>query len=287
MLNYLNDYLALGFSPSTILGTCELSEQFEIYHGEKGEEVSLFFIKSSKPIEKRSKINIHYFSPKLEVIIERSVKLNGEALVSASTLRIVDITFPPESEIYDGLLRGLVLNPIVVKGAVDNLYFKREDILFGWGLGEGIAKLGKFEPSDYCIIQPLGELAFISLYNRFVMGRLTLDESYVRREKEKILEISSKVYRELGEVVIENENNLAYVEDIGMSQDSIERLKTLKIKTIIVHDKNIFELTKNFTKNPFASPFSVVILGNKIGVDRVVDKALSLGLRVFRSNFSN
>ncbi|TRM74080.1 hypothetical protein DJ523_05745 [Sulfolobus sp. E5] len=280
--------MELGFNPSTLLVTCDLGKQSDIYHGNKGERVKITLIKSPVKMEKfdkNSQILIYYFSPKHSLAIEREISLQKDSLVSASTLRFVDLSLDPLSEVYEDILKGLVLNPIIIKGAVDNIYFKREDVVFGWGIGEGRAKFGNFEPTDCCIIGTLGELAFISLYNRYLLGYINnVDINYIREEKDKIIRKSSKVYKELGEAIKENEDHVVFADDIGFNSDMKKKL--VGINKLPIRDRKILLIASNIMKNPLASPFLGLVLGDKVGIERICDKATSLGLNIYKVKVS-
>ncbi len=289
-MNYYKNYIELGFNPSTLLVTCDLGKQSDIYHGNKGEKVKITLIKSPIKIEniqfeKNSQILIYYFSPKHSLTVEREISLQKDSLISASTLRFVDLSLDPMSEVYEGILKGLVLNPIIIKGAVDNIYFRREDIVFGWGIGEGKAKFSNLEPTDCCIIGTLGELAFISLYNRYLLGYInSIDERYIREEKDQIIRKSSKVYRELGEAIRENEDHIVFAEDIGFDLN-IEK-KLIGINKLPIRDRKILLMVSNIMKNPLTSPFLGLVLGDRLGTERICDKALSLGLNIYKVKVS-
>ena len=168
-MSYYKEYVELGFNPSTILITCDLSTQFKLEYIQRGGKIKLAFIKSYKMYNLNSQLFIHYFSPKHDVIIQEEIIVNENSLISMSTLRFVDISLNPNSQVYNEILKALVLNPVIIKGAIDNLSFKREDVLFGLGIGEGAAKFNNFKPTYACIIGSLGRLAFLSLYNRYLL----------------------------------------------------------------------------------------------------------------------
>lgn len=132
-------------------------------------------------------------------------------IISASTLRFVDLSIPPTFTIYNEILKASILNPIIVKGAVDDLNFYREDLIFGWGYGKGLAKFSNFEPTHACIINYFGTLAYLALWNRYLLGQIKLNDlDVIKRNKDDVLLKASRVYKELGEVIRENEDNLVF-----------------------------------------------------------------------------
>lgn len=281
-MSHYKEYIELGFNPSTILITCDLYNQFKLEYIQRGGKIKLAFIKSYKTYNLNSQLFIHYFSPKHDVIIQDEIIVNENSLISMSTLRFVDISLNPNSQVYNEILKALVLNPIIIKGAVDNLSFKREDFLFGLGIGEGVAKFNNFKPTYACIIGSLGRLAFLSLYNRYLLGYINLKNNieYIEQEKNKLMKEATIIYKELGEVIKSNEDNLVYAEEIGKS-NVIEKFKKIGLKSIPVYDDKIVKIASTLMKNPFATPFLALVLGNKTGIDEVCSKAISLGLKAY------
>lgn len=292
MTSYYEEYIKLGFNPSTILITCDFSPQSKVEYIRKNEKVKITFIKSYKSYAFDSSFVIRYFSTNYDTVIHKEVIEDKDTIVSASALRFVDLSLSPFSKIYDQILKSLVLNPILVKGGVDDLFFERIDVFFAWGKAKEFARFNNFKPTHACIVGSFGKLAFLSIFNRYLLGYLKLDDriiDYVKREKDKIVNESALIYKELGETIKANEDNLVYAEEIGKS-DVVKRFKEIGIRAIPVYDERIVRFVSNIMKNPLASPFCALILGNKTGIENVIDKALSLGLNVHKiegQNLSN
>ncbi|MEW9492146.1 MAG: hypothetical protein TQ35_0008115 [Candidatus Aramenus sulfurataquae] len=277
MPHYLEDYVKAGFNPSTTMVTCDLGKAFSLFLG-KG-KVKLVFVNSPKPYSFDAQVIVQYFSLRRDEVFAREVSLEREGGVSATTLRFVDVGVPLSSKLYDRVMEALSLNPLVVKGVVDNLQFTREDEFFGWGIGEGRANL-TLKPSQaekYCLIGELGELLALSVHNRAVLGMLSA-EPYLLKQGEEFLESHTKVYRELGEVIRSREDEILLSEEVGLSRP-MERLKGLKVDKFPVKDPFALRKYGGLMKDPFASPFFVVVVGKARAVEEVCQKAESLGLR--------